>query len=87
MGRSIHLDVQGGEVTVQVLGVVNVRLLADGTHHVPDVLVPYCHREVLLETVVAHRTLTGGERLHLEGTDRQRDGESQQSVFFTGTVQ
>ncbi len=53
-----YLDVQGGEVAVEVFRVVDVGLPADWTHHVSDVFVPDSDGEVLLETTTAHRTLT-----------------------------
>lgn len=53
-----YLDVQGGEVAVEVFRVVDVRLPADWTHHVSNMFVPYSNSEVLLETATAHRTLT-----------------------------
>ncbi|KAG9332189.1 hypothetical protein JZ751_015552 [Albula glossodonta] len=58
-------DRPGGEVAVEVLGVVDVGLPADGAHHVPYVLVPHRDGEVLLEAIAANRALTGGQRLHL----------------------
>lgn len=60
-----YLDVQGGEVAVEVFGVIDVRLPADWTHHVSDVFVPHCDGEVLLETTTTHRTLARSQRLHL----------------------
>lgn len=48
-----------------MLGVIDVRLPADGTHHVSNVLVPHYDGEVLLEAVTAHGTLAGRQRLHL----------------------
>lgn len=65
--RNAYLDVQGGEVAVEVLGVIDVRLPADGTHHVSDVFVPHSDGEVLLETTTAHGALAGRQRLHLGG--------------------
>lgn len=53
----IYLNVQGREVAVEVLWVVDVRLCTDGTHHVSDVLVPHCYGEMLFETSAAHRAL------------------------------
>lgn len=50
----LYLDVQGGEVAVEVLRVIDVRLPADWTHHVSDVFVPHSDGEVLLETATAH---------------------------------
>lgn len=60
-----YLDVQGGEVAVEVFGVIDVRLPTDWTHHVSDVFVPYSDGKVLLKTTTAHRALTRRERLHL----------------------
>lgn len=60
-----HLDVQRGEVAVQLLGVVDVRLAAHGTHHVPDVLVPHGDSKVDPEAVVTHGALARSQRLHL----------------------
>ena len=60
-----YLDVQGGEVAVEVFRVIDVRLPADWTHHVSDVFVPHSDGEVLLETTAAHRALTRCQRLHL----------------------
>lgn len=68
-----YLDVQGGEVAVEVFRVVDVRLPADRTHHVSDVLVSHCDGEVLLETATAHRALTGGQRLHLKQEVEERE--------------
>lgn len=64
--RPPYLDVQGGEVAVEVFGVVDVRLPADGTHHVSDMFVPDGDGEVLLEAPTAHGALTGRQRLHLK---------------------
>lgn len=61
----IYLNVQGREVAVEVLWVVDVRLCADGTHHVSDVLVPHCYGEMLFETSTAHRALARRQGLHL----------------------
>ena len=61
-----NLDVQGGEVAVEVLGVVDVGLPAHGAHHVPDVLVAHHDGEVLAEAAAAHRALARRQRLHLE---------------------
>lgn len=49
-----YLDVEGGEVAVEVFWVVDVRLPANWTHHVSDVFVPHSNGEVLLETTTAH---------------------------------
>lgn len=69
-----YLDVQGGEVAVEVFGVIDVRLPTDWTHHVSDVFVPYSDGKVLLKTTTAHRALTRRERLHLrrEGGRKQK---------------
>lgn len=60
-----------------MLGVINVRLPADGTHHVSDVFVPHYDGKVLLETVAAHRALAGRQRLHLrEGRWHETNAEA-----------
>lgn len=64
-----HLYVQCGEVTVQLLWVVDVGLAADGTHHVSDVFVSHGDGEVLPETLVANRALAGSQGLHLRRKD------------------
>lgn len=60
-----YLDVQSGEVAVEVFGVVDVRLPADWTHHISNVFVPHSDGEVLLETAATNRTLARCQRLHL----------------------
>lgn len=65
-----HLDVQCGEVAVEVLRVVDVRLPAHRAHHVSDVFVPHGDGEVLLEAAAAHRALAGGQGLHLQSQGR-----------------
>lgn len=62
---SIYLNVQRGEVAVQLFLVVDVGLAADGTHHVSDVSVSHGDGEVHAEALVTHRALTGSQRLHL----------------------
>lgn len=69
---SAHLNVQRGEVAVQLLGVVDVRLAAHRTHHVSDVFVSHGDGEVDPEAVVAHRALTGGQRLHLKEKEKKK---------------
>lgn len=49
-----HLDVQCGEVAVEVLWVIDVRLPTHWTHHVSDVFVPHSNCEVLLKAAAAH---------------------------------
>jgi len=61
-----YLDVQRGEVAVEVLGVVDVGLPAHRAHHVSDVFVAHHDGEVLAEAVAAHRALARRQRLHLE---------------------
>lgn len=63
---SVYLYVQRGKVTVELFGVVDVRLAADGTHHVSDVFLFHGDGEVLPEALVAHGALTGSQGLHLE---------------------
>jgi len=67
-----YLYVQSGEVAVKVLRVIDVRLCADRTHHISDVLVPHRYGEMLLETSTAHRALAGCQRLHLSSTPKDR---------------
>lgn len=81
-----YLDIQGGEVAVEVFGVVDVRLPADGTHHVSDVLVSHCDGEVLLETATAHRALTGGQRLHLKQGRERKKGLGELGGLDTATT-
>lgn len=71
-----HLDVQRGEVAVQLLRVVDVRLAAHGTDHVPDVLVPHGDGEVDPEALVTHGALAGGQRLHLDQRGAEEEGET-----------
>lgn len=66
LSLSAYLYVQRGEVAVQLLGVVDVRPAADGTHHVSDVSVSHGDGEVLPEALVTHGALTGSQRLHLK---------------------
>lgn len=66
-----YLYVQSGEVAVKVLRVIDVRLCADRTHHVSDVLVSHRYGEMLLETSAAHRALAGCQRLHLKNTPKK----------------
>lgn len=63
---SIYLDVQRGEVAVQLFLLVNVGLAADGTHHVSDVTVSHGDGEVHAEALVTHGALTRSQRLHLK---------------------
>lgn len=49
-----HLDVQSGEVAVEVLRVIDVWLPTHWTHHVSDVFVPHSNGEVLLKAAAAH---------------------------------
>lgn len=49
-----HLDVQSGEVAVEVLGVIDVWFPTHWTHHVTDVFVPHGDGEVLLKAATAH---------------------------------
>lgn len=62
----LYLDVQCGEVAVQLLLVVDIGLAAHRTHHVPDVPVPHSNGEVQAEALVAHGALTRSQRLHLK---------------------
>lgn len=71
-----HLDVQRGEVAVQLLRVVDVRLAAHGTDHVPDVLVPHGDGEVDPEALVTHGALAGGQRLHLDQRGTEEEDET-----------
>lgn len=54
----VYLYGQRGKVAVQLFGVVDVRLSADGTHHVSDVFVSHGDGEVHREALVAHGALT-----------------------------
>lgn len=65
MNISSYLDIQGGEVAVEMFGVINIRLPADRTHHVSDVFVSYSNSEVLLKAAAAHRALARRQGLHL----------------------
>lgn len=76
----VHLDVQRGEVAVQLLGVVDVRFAADGTHHVSDVFVSDGDGEVLPEALVADRALTGRQRLHLEQQQQQKSSFNRSAI-------
>lgn len=62
----LHLNVQSEEVVLQLLGFVDVRFVAAGTHHVPDVFVSHCDREVVPETLEADGALAGRQGLHLQ---------------------
>lgn len=68
----LHLNVQSEEVVLQLLGFVDVRFVAAGTHHVPDVFVSHCDGEVLLETSATDGALARGERLHLRETAEEQ---------------
>lgn len=59
------LYVQGGEVTVQLFWVIDVRLWTDRTNHVSDVFVSHRNSEVLREALLTHGALTGSQGLHL----------------------
>lgn len=83
-GLRPHLDVQRGEVAVQLLGVVDVGLAAHGTHHVADVFVPDGHGEVLTETLVADGALAGGQRLHLQRAHKSKQLNHRTAASFTG---
>lgn len=62
----LYLNVQCGEIAVQLFLVVDVRLAAHGTHHVSDVPVSHGNGEVHAKALVTHGTLTGSQRLHLK---------------------
>lgn len=79
---SAHLNVQRGEVAVQLLGVVDVRLAAHGTHHVSDVFVSHGDGEVDPEAVVAHGALTGGQRLHLNEKEKKKKKTMEAAAAF-----
>lgn len=68
----MYLYVQRGKVAVQLFLVVDVRLAAHGTHHVSDVFVSHGDGEVHPEALVAHRALTGRQRLHLKHGDQEK---------------
>lgn len=57
----MYLDIQSGEVGVEVLRVIDIRTSTHRTNHLSDVFVSHCDGEVLLEAFTAHRALTGGE--------------------------
>lgn len=72
-----YLNVQGGEVAIEVFGVIDVRLPADWTHHISNVFVSYSDGEVLLETTTTHRTLARRQRLHL----REKEGQKSRKLL------
>lgn len=49
-----YLYIKGGEVAIEVLRVIDVRLPTDWTHHVPYVFIPHSNCEVLLKAATAH---------------------------------